>query len=261
MWKVGLVSRATRLSLLKLLDVASEKLDELAENADKLADDYHRILIEEGSRLGEDVYEAIYECMTYASNRLYGGAVRLALRKAHLLATFASKSPTDFMREAWRAYIEIALPKIPLELLPEKPVKIKVYPGHARILAQILHAAYLINGAWEARFASILIYAISLADKLKQEELVELLLLAPASYRAHENGDREWSLALLGWPLRRALHFSRMVEERPPIEHPWLWSSLIMASYLRDIAIPMNQEVLYKWGLHKAIMEPREESY
>ncbi len=253
------MGKAVRLSLLKLLDRAPEKLDVLASNADRLAATYLRILEEEGLRLG--VYDAITRCVTLASARSYGEAVRLAARQAPQIVVWAARSPADFAREAWRAYVEITSPAIPLGLLPEEPVIAALDPGHFRVLAQILHAAYLVSGSWEARYASILVYAASLMEKLDPVELVELLLLAPASYRAHRNGDREWSLALLGWPLRRVLYFKPVDEAPPPTENPRPWSSLLMASYLRDIAIPMNQEVLYKWGLHEALLELREESY
>ncbi|MCE4612905.1 MAG: hypothetical protein F7C07_03630 [Desulfurococcales archaeon] len=255
------MSKTIQLSLLKLLNKAPRELDELARKANMLADAYRQVLVEEGSKLGGRVYEAISKSVSFASNRLYGEAVRLASREATSLARSAVKSPEEFVREAWSAYMETALPDIPVGLIPVDPARTKIDLDLIKLLAQILHAAYLVSGSWDARYSSIFTYAIYSAGRLRLDGLVRLLLLTPASYKAYRNGDREWSLALLGWPLESILRFKPMREAEPPINSPRPWSAILLANYLRDVAIPMNQEVLYKWSLHRVVLEYREESY
>ncbi len=194
-----------------------------------------------------------------AYRRHYPEVVKIVLNEAKSLVNLAAENPEEFIREAWRAYIEALLqesPRIFRSLPIEKLASMRIDARLFIILARIFHAAYLVSGLWEARYASILSYAASLANTLGLSDLVEVTLLTPASYAAFKLGDREWSLALLGWPLRSAFSIKPKADPGPPTVTPEPWSSLMMANYLRDIAIPTNQEVLYKWGLHKTLEKP-----
>lgn len=242
--------RGENISFLELIGGRARELEDLAEQANVL-DSYYGALRRRLEGLGGEVYRAVVECEDLSAKGLYGEAVRLAVVEAGRLSE-ASERLEEVLWGALEAYAERLHPLIRQLGVWDTGYTV-IGHEHALLLAKILHAAYLVTGIAAVRYASQLMYAASLTQGLTQREFMELLLLAPASYRAYARGDWEWSLAMLSWPLRRLLPFKPPAE--PPLESPKPHYSTFKASYLREVAIPVDQEVLYKWGVHKALQD------